>query len=118
MCSRLRGLSGAPYGGLPKAWARIRATEPAIAFLTLHGLRHSFAGVADEAGLSEPTIAVLLGHSGGGVTRGYITKLDAALVAAADKAANRIADLLGVADAGAEVIELPSATSTRRASAM
>ena len=77
-------LAGAPYGGLPKAWERIRASEPAIASLTPHGLRHSFAGVADDVGLTEPTIAVLLGHAGGGVTRGYITKLDGALVAAAD----------------------------------
>ena len=72
--------------------------------LTPHGLRHSFAGVADDIGLTEPTIAALLGHSGGGTTRGYIHKLDAALLAAADRVAGRISDLLaGKAAAGAEV---------------
>jgi integrase len=112
-------LAGAPYGGLSKAWTRIRATEPAIASLTPHGLRHAFASVADDVGLSEPTIAVLLGHSSGGVTRRYVTKLDATLVAAADKVADQIAALLaGMADAGAEVIDLASATSARRATAM
>src|SRR4051794_25975043 len=111
-------LVGAPYGGLSKAWARIRATEPAIASLTPHGLRHSFAGVADDVGLTEPTIAVLLGHAGGSVTRGYITKPDGALVAAADKVAGRIAALLaGKADAGAEIIELASAAEGKRATA-
>jgi integrase len=85
-----------------KAWERIRAPEPAIASLTPHGLRHSFAGVADDIGLTEPTIAALLGHSGGGTTRGYIHKLDAALLAAADRVAGRISDLLaGKAAAGA-----------------
>ena len=111
-------LAGAPYGGLSKAWGRIRATEPAIASLTPHGLRHSFAGVADDVGLTEPTIAVLLGHAGGSVTRGYITKLDGALVAAADKVAGRIAALLaGKADAGAEVIELLTTAEGKRSTA-
>ena len=85
----------------------MRAADTSIALLTPHGLRHSFASVADDLGLSEPTIAALLGHVGGGVTRGYIHKLDAALIAAADRVSGRIADLLaGKADAGAEVIEL------------
>jgi integrase len=105
----LRAANG-PYKGLPKAWGRIRAPEPFIASLTPHGLRHSFASVADDLGLSEPTIAALLGHAGGGVTRGYIHKLDATLLAAADRVAGRVADLMaGVADAGAEVVELATA---------
>src|SRR5829696_7760681 len=110
--------SGA-YKGLPSVLERMRAADASIALLTPHGLRHSFASVADDLGLSEPTIAALLGHVGGGVTRGYIHKLDAALIAAADRVSGRIADLLaGEADAGAEVIELASATAERRASAM
>src|SRR5215207_9154360 len=105
-----------PYKGLPGLLERIRAAEPSIGFLTPHGLRHSFASVADDLGLTEPKIAALLGHAGGGVTRGYIHKLDAALLAAADKVARFVADAMaGVADAGAEVVEL---TSARRASAI
>jgi integrase len=97
----------------------MRAADASIALLTPHGLRHSFASVADDLGLSEPTIAALLGHAGRGVTRGYIHKLDAALNAAADQVSGHIADLLAAkADAGAEVIELASATAERRASAM
>jgi len=110
--------SHGPYKGLPKAWQRIRAAEPSISFLTPHGLRHSFASVADDIGLSEPTIAALLGHAGGGVTRGYIHKLDAALLAAADRVAGRISDLLaGKGAAGAEVIELRTAAQVKRATA-
>jgi integrase len=78
----VRGSSaaGKPYGGLPKAWNRIKGAkgpgasvaEPLIASLTLHGLRHAFANVSDDF-YSEATTAALLGHSrkGGGVTRGY-----------------------------------------------
>jgi len=107
------------YGGLKRSWPRTRSLEPMIAHLTAHGLRHAFASVADDTGLSEPTIAALLGHSGGGTTRRYVHKLDPALLAAADRVAGRIADLMaGKADAGAEVIELVSATAERRAGAM
>jgi integrase len=101
-----RRATGGPYKGLPEVLERMRAVEPAIASLTPHGLRHSFASVADDVGLSEPTIAALLGHVGGGVTRGYIHKLDATLLAAADLVAGRIADLMAsVADTGAEVVD-------------
>ena len=101
---------------LKRSWPRTRSLEPMIAHLTAHGLRHAFASVADDTGLSEPTIAALLGHSGGGTTRRYVHKLDPALLAAADRVAGRIADLMaGKADAGAEVIELVSATAERRA---
>ena len=107
------------YGGLKRSWPRIRSLEPMIASLTAHGLRHAFASVADDIGLSEPTIAALLGHSGGSTTRRYVHKLDPALLAAADRVAGRIADLMaGKAEAGAEVIELASATAERRAGAM
>jgi integrase len=106
-----RRADGGPYKGLPGLLARMRSAEPSIASLTPHGLRHSFASVADDLGLSEPTIAVLLGHvGGGGVTRGYIHKLDAALLAASDKVAGRVVDLMaGVADVGAEVVDLATA---------
>ncbi|MDP3895669.1 MAG: hypothetical protein Q8Q62_03240 [Mesorhizobium sp.] len=63
--------------------------------LTLHSLRHSFAGIAEELGASLPTIAALLSHRLGGVTGGYILKrVDVLLVDAADRIANHIAMLM------------------------
>lgn len=40
--------------------------------VTIHSLRHSFAGTAENLGASIPTIAALLGHRLNGVTGGYI----------------------------------------------
>ena len=64
-------------GGLVLPAARNIAEE--AGFETLdgldrHALRHSFAGVAEELGMTLPTIAALLGHSLGGVTAGYVLK--------------------------------------------
>jgi integrase len=95
-------LTDAPYGGLAKAWLRMRdakgknrpTAELLLAGLTLHGLRHSFASVADDLGYTEATIGAMLGHSGGGTTRGYIHKLDPALLAAADRVSQRISDMM------------------------
>ena len=62
----------------------------AVPGLTLHGLRHSFASVADDLGYSLPTIKALLGHAGSSVTEGYIHKVDSALVSAASRVAQHI----------------------------
>lgn len=95
-----------PYRGLPKAWKRIRTVkapdreqvaEPSIASLTPHGLRHAFASVADDLGFTEATIGAMLGHSSGGTTRGYIHKLDPALIAAADRVSQRIDEAMNEA---------------------
>lgn len=86
-----RGAQG-PYGGLPGAWARI--VTPVLPDVTAHVLRHSFASVADDLGFSESTIAALLGHSTGGVTRGYIHKIDAVLVEAATAVSAEIAGMM------------------------
>jgi integrase len=74
-------------------------------------MRHSFASLADDLGYSEPTIGAMLGHAKGtSTTRGYIHKLDPALIAAADKVAGRIADMMdGRTVETGEVIELASA---------
>ncbi len=63
--------------------------------ITAHTLRHSFASEADDMGFSLATVGGLLGHaqattSGGRTTGRYIHKLDAALVAAADRVSARI----------------------------
>ena len=92
-----------PFSGLPKVWPRIiaRASQAedcagpkelaALAKLTPHGLRHGFASIAADLGMTEITIAALLGHSTASVTGRYIHHVDTTLVAAADRAAAKIA---------------------------
>jgi integrase len=93
-----------PFNGLGGAWARIVGTD-----YTPHSLRHAFASTCDEIGLSELTVATLLGHSSarsGSTTRGYISKPDAVLLAAADKATRHIWEAMTGERFGAEVVEL------------
>jgi integrase len=92
------------FAGFPKAWER--TVTPALPDVTPHTLRHSYASIADDLGYTEATIAVMLGHSGGGTTRGYIHKLDPALIAAADRVAEHIASLMDGSHIGAEVVPL------------
>jgi integrase len=91
------------YRGLGLAWERIVA--PVLPGLTPHGLRHAFASAAEDLGYSLPTIAALLGHAGSGVTAGYIHKLDAALIAAADRVSRHVAEALGLVGQGGDVVE-------------
>jgi len=77
-----------------------------------HDLRRTFASLAAEEGYGDATIAELLGHARRGVTaRHYIRRPDAALIAAADRVADRIASLLGSGEA--EIVPLDF---TRKAS--
>lgn len=82
--------SGEFYGGLPNAWRKIAAANQ-MSDITPHTLRHSYASVAADTGLSEPTIASLLGHSASSVTSKYIHQLDAVLLNAADIVVEKIA---------------------------
>jgi integrase len=78
---------------------------------TPHSLRHAFASAADELELSELTIAMLLGHASarkGSTTRGYISKPDAVLLAAADKVSRHIWQAMSGQGTSAEVVELRS----------
>jgi integrase len=60
-----------------------------------HDLRRTFASIAADEDYSDATIGELLGHARRGVThRHYIRRADAALIAAADRVASRIAALL------------------------
>jgi integrase len=60
-----------------------------------HDLRRTFASMAADEGYSDATIGELLGHARRGVTaRHYIRRPDAALIAAADRVAKRVGDLL------------------------
>jgi integrase len=114
-------LKGKPFVGLPKAWLRImeiaakqakeakdKGEDPAdLTGLTPHGLRHAFASIGNDMGLTVITIGALLGQSSGTgtVTDRYIHHVDSALVAAADRVSARIAVALdGKPDA--EVVNL------------
>jgi len=83
---------GGHYQGLPRIWRE--DIGPVISGVTPHGLRHSLASHAEDLGFSVPTIAALLGHTRTGVTAGYIHKVDAALIAAADQLCQHIDDLM------------------------
>ena len=87
-----------PYGGLPKAIARIMARRAELDRVTAHVLRHSFASVADELGYTEATVAALLGQRSGSVTRQYIHQLDRALIAAADRVSAHISAAMEAGD--------------------
>jgi len=54
-----------------------------------------------------PTVAALLGHAAGGVTAGYVARVDAVLIAAADKVAGEIARMMGEAKS-ADIVEHPA----------
>ncbi len=72
-----------------------------------HDLRRTFASVAADEGYSDATTGELLGHARRGVTsRHYIRRPDAALVAAADIVADRIAKAMD-ANIG-EVLTFPT----------
>jgi integrase len=82
------GFGGATEG----AWCRIVGSE-----YSAHGLRHAFASACDDLGLSELTIATLLGHASakrGSTTRGYIKKPDGVLLAAADAVSQYISNTM------------------------
>ena len=86
------------FQGIDKAWRIIAGRR--LPNVTPHILRHSFASTAEDVGLTVPTIAALLGHSvSGSATLGYIHKIDAALISAANHVANKVAaSMNGVRD--------------------
>jgi integrase len=107
-------LNDAPYGSLPKAWGRIISkakteAENPLGGLTPHGLRHAFASVGGDLGLSEITIAALIGHSSASVTGRYIHALDSALIATADRVARSIDSQMTGQDEGGVVVPLRQA---------
>jgi hypothetical protein len=64
--------------------------------------------MAEDLGYSLPTIGALIGHAGGGVTAGYVHKLDAALIAAADRVARHIAEAMGDVEPASAVVDFQS----------
>lgn len=81
------------FGGFVRQWRDLfRGT--ALSDVTPHVLRHSFASLANDLGLTEITIAALVGHAHGSITSRYIHTIDANLVSAADTMAGFIQGLL------------------------
>jgi integrase len=74
--------------------------------ISAHTLRHSFASVAADLGMSEIAIAALLGHSKASVTSRYTHHADAVILQAADWVADEIVRRMGGAKAGAAIVEL------------
>ena len=84
-----------------------RSRAAALQSLTLHGLRHAFARVANELGYTEATRAALLGHTGSRSQTGdYTHHLDAVLVAAADRVSHFVHSMM--TGATAELVQLPT----------
>ena len=80
--------------GFPGMFTSMRERAELGPDVTPHVLRHSFASVAGDLGLSESTIGALIGHKSGTITGRYIHAADAVVLAAADQVAGRIARLL------------------------
>ncbi len=95
-----------PLANLPRVFDRARESASLGREVTPHVLRHSAASLAADEGLSEATIAALLGHRLGTVTSRYTHAADPVLLAAADKVANLVEGLLGGIRPAAEVIPL------------
>ena len=93
--------------GFPKFWTKIAKLGELPPDVTPHTLRHSYASVAGDLGFSELTIAALIGHKGHSITSRYVHTADAILLAAADAAANRTAELMGEEKPPAKVVPLP-----------
>ena len=81
------------FGGFPNHWRQLFRNS-ALADVTPHVLRHSFASIGNDLGFTEVTIAALVGHAKGSVTSKYIHTLDTALIMAADTIAGYIQGLL------------------------
>jgi site-specific recombinase XerD len=91
--------------GFKRFAARIIDEAGLAGDLTPHTLRHSFASTANDLGLSDSTIGMLIGHKGRSTTTSlYVHGADAVLLQAADQVANRIAELMGESSGSATVV--------------
>lgn len=135
------------YRGLPNLWRTVKKTAQRIEKearqsdpfqeddagpldgITLHSLRHSYAGVAESIGATLPTIGALLGHTAGksdegiggvgGVTGGYILKrLDRPLIEMADRVSDHIARAMRGEQVTAEIISFRPRSTSRNTKAV
>jgi integrase len=96
---------------LPRLFDVIRAKSELPDEITSHVLRHSFASLASDTGLSEATIAGLLGHKLGTITSRYVHSADAVMIRAADTVADSVLALMGDGAEPAQVIPLARLTA-------
>jgi integrase len=92
----------APFVGIQRPWARIRA-RAGLGNVRLHDLRHSFASVGVAANLGLPVLGAILGHRHPATTARYAHLDDDPRRAAAARISNQIAADLNGQPAG-EVI--------------
>jgi integrase len=95
-----------PMRGFNKIWVRVAKRAALGAEVTPHVLRHSFASIAADLGLSELTIAALIGHKKASITSKYAHHADAVLLQAADAVSDRIAELMGDVRPSGRVVSL------------
>jgi site-specific recombinase XerD len=74
-----------------KAWAQI-IEAAGITGLRMHDLRHSYASMLVNSGLSLPVIGALLGHSQVSTTHRYAHLADDPLRVATERVAKQVAD--------------------------
>ena len=101
--------AGTGEGGtstIPRTWGRMREFSKLPGDITPHVLRHSFASEAADAGLTEMTIAALIGHKRGGTTARYMHTADVLLLAAADKVADAVLELMDGKKEEAAIVQL------------
>jgi integrase len=89
-----RARSGCASNSFKRQFRAIAALGGLPADVNAHVLRHAFVSVAADLGFSDLTIGALVGHRGRSVTSRYAHGADAVLLAAADKVANHIAELM------------------------
>ena len=92
--------------GFPRLFARIVALGGVSGDVTPHVLRHSYASLAADLGLSEPTIAALIGHKGQTVTSRYVHTADAVLLTAADRVGRATLERMGDGEARGQMVPL------------
>ena len=88
---------GGMMTGWRRPWDRIIKEAGLPSDVTPHVLRHTFASVAHDEGLSDLAIAGLLGHAVHSVTSRYVHGADAVLLAAADRVADAVVRRMGEA---------------------
>ncbi|MAN78380.1 MAG: integrase [Rhizobiales bacterium] len=93
-----------PFGSLDTALERVTA-KAKLEGVTAHVLRHTFASIAADMNYSDGTIGALIGHKGHTVTSKYSHRLDAVLVAAANKVAAEV--WRQMTGQGGNVVEMP-----------
>jgi integrase len=98
--------SGKPMRGFRRIWLRIAARAQLPSDVTPHVLRHSFASIAADLGLSELTIAALLGHRKASITSKYAHHADTVLLQATDAVADHIAKLMGETPERGAIVQL------------